>query len=344
VIISLASGFFPSEYPNWETSTYWIIGVITTLLFFGSVLLHELGHSVIALNQGVPVINITLFIFGGVAQIGREPESPGTEFKIAISGPLTSLLLAGIFSLIGRIFIFIPTISAVTLYLSRINLILAVFNTIPGFPLDGGRVLRAFFWKVGGSFRAATTWASYIGQGIAILFLGYGIYQMFTGNILNGLWLVFIGWFMINAANEGHKQVMVRETLTNITANHLMTQDCPKVSGEISIADLIEDYVIEDGNRCFFIIEDGHIEGMLTLHNIKKVKQEEWNTLPVNKVMTPLEDLITAPPDENAWTLLRRMDEADVNQIPVIESGQMIGLVTRKILLHYVRNSSETRI
>ena len=344
VIISLASGYFPSEYPNWEASTYWIIGVITTLLFFGSVLLHELGHSVIALNQGVPVLNITLFIFGGVAQIGREPESPGTEFKIAIAGPLTSLLLAGLFTLIGRIFGFLPTISAVALYLSRINLILAVFNTIPGFPLDGGRVLRAFFWKVGGSFRAATTWASYIGQGIAILFLGYGIYQMFTGNILNGLWLVFIGWFMINAANEGHKQVMVRETLTNITANHLMTQECPKVSGEISIADLINDYVIEDGNRCFFIIEDGHIEGMLTLHNIKKVKQEEWNTLPVKKVMTPLDDLITAPPDENAWTLLRRMDEADVNQIPVIESGQMIGLVTRKILLHYVRNSSETRI
>jgi len=344
VIISLASGYFPSEYPNWEASTYWIIGVITTLLFFGSVLLHELGHSVIALNQGVPVLNITLFIFGGVAQIGREPESPDTEFKIAIAGPLTSLILAGLFTLIGRIFSFLPIISAVALYLSRINLILAVFNTIPGFPLDGGRVLRAFFWKVGGSFRAATTWASYIGQGIAILFLGYGIYQMFTGNILNGLWLAFIGWFMINAANEGHKQVMVRETLINITANHLMTQDCPKVSGEISIADLIDDYVIEDGNRCFFIIEDGLIEGMLTLHNIKKVKQEEWNTLPVKKVMTPLDDLITAPPDENAWTLLRKMDEADVNQIPVIESGQMIGLVTRKILLHYVRNSSETRI
>jgi len=345
VIISLASGYFPSEYPNWEVSTYWIIGVITTLFFFLSVILHELGHSVIALNQGVPVVNITLFIFGGVAQIGREPESPGSEFKIAIAGPFTSLLLAGIFALIGRIFDFLPTISAVTLYLSRINLILAVFNTIPGFPLDGGRVLRAFFWKVSGRFRTATTWASYIGQGIAILFLGYGLYQMFTGNILNGLWLVFIGWFMINAANEGHKQAMVRETLINITANHLMTQDCPTVSGEISIADLIDDYVIEDGNRCFFIIlENGHIEGMLTLHNIKKVEQEKWDTLLVKNIMTPLDDLITAPPDENAWILLRKMDEADINQIPVIESGQMIGLVTRKNLLHYLRNCSDTRI
>ncbi len=344
VIISLASGYFPSEYPYWEVSTYWIIGVITTLLFFVSVLLHELGHSVIALNQGVPVINITLFVFGGVAQIGREPESPGTEFKIAIAGPLTSLLLAGFFTLIGRIFGFLPTISAVALYLSRINLILAVFNTIPGFPLDGGRVLRAFFWKASGSFRVATTWASYIGQGIAILFIGYGIYQMFTGNILNGLWLVFIGWFMINAANEGHKQVMVRETLINITANHLMTQDCPTVSGEISISDLIDNYVIEERDHCFFIIENGHIEGMLTLHNIKKVKQEKWDTLPVKKIMTPLDDLITASPDENAWILLRRMDEADVNQIPVIEAGQMIGLVTRKNLLHYLQNCSETRI
>ena len=344
VIISLANGYFPSEYPNWEISTYWIIGVITTLLFFVSVLLHELGHSVIALNQGVPVLNITLFIFGGVAQIGSEPESPGAEFKIAIAGPLTSLLLAGVFTLIGIIFGYLPTISAVALYLSRINLILAVFNIIPGYPLDGGRILRAFFWKVSGSFRSSTTWASYIGQGIAILFLVYGIYQMFTGNLLNGLWLVFIGWFMINAANEGHKQVMVRETLINITAEHLMTQDCPIVSGEISIADLIDDYVIEDGNRCFFIIENGHIEGMLTLHNIKKVKQVNWNTFLVKNIMTPLDDLITAPPDENAWSLLRRMDEGDINQIPVLASGQMIGLVTRKNLLHYVRNCSETRI
>jgi Zn-dependent protease/CBS domain-containing protein len=344
VIISLANGYFPSEYPNWEVTTYWITGVITTLLFFVSVLLHELGHSVIAHTQGMSVRNITLFIFGGVAQIGSEPESPGAEFKIAIAGPLTSIILAGIFTLIGKIFGYLPTISAVALYLSRINLILAVFNTIPGYPLDGGRILRAFFWKVSGSYLSSTTWASYIGQGIAVLFLAFGIYQMFTGSILNGLWLVFIGWFMINAANEGHKQVMVRETLINITAEQLMTTDCPMVSGETSIADLIDNYVIENGNRCFFILNNGHIEGMLTLHNIKKVKQANWSTTQINAIMIPVDALITAPPDENAWTLLRRMDEGDVNQIPVIASGQMIGLVTRKNLLHYMRNCSETRI
>ena len=344
VIISLANGYFPSEYPNWEVTTYWITGVVTTLLFFVSVLLHELGHSVIAHTQGMTVRNITLFIFGGVAQIGSEPESPGAEFKIAIAGPLASIILAGLFTLIGMIFGNLPTISAVALYLSRINLILAVFNTIPGYPLDGGRILRAFFWNVSGSFLSSTTWASYIGQGIAILFLAYGVYQMFIGNILNGLWLVFIGWFMINAANEGHKQVMVRETMINITAEQLMTKDCAMVSGETSIADLIDNYVINNGNRCFFILNNSNIEGMLTLQNIKKVKQANWSTIQVNRIMTPIDALITAPPEENAWTLIRRMDEADINQIPVIASGQLIGLVTRKNLLHYVRNFSEIQI
>jgi Zn-dependent protease/predicted transcriptional regulator len=344
VIISLASGYFPSEYPDWEVSTYWIIGVITTLLFFISVLLHEFGHSIIALKQGVPVVSITLFIFGGVAQIGREPDTPGEEFKIAIAGPLSSIFLAGMFILIGRVFVLIPTISAAALYLSRINFFLAVFNLIPGFPLDGGRILRAIFWKFGGNFRNATTWASYIGQGVALIFLVYGVYQIFIGNILNGLWLAFIGWFLINAANEGHKQVMIRETLINVHAVDLMIQDCPQISGEISIRQFIDEYVIDDGNQCYFVKSYGRIEGLLTLHNIKKVKQDKWNTLSVKHVMTHLDNLVTIQPDENAWMLLRKMDEANLNQIPVVESGRMIGLVSRKSLFHYVRNCSETRI
>jgi Zn-dependent protease/predicted transcriptional regulator len=344
VIISLAIGYFPSEYPNWEVSTYWTVGVFTTLLFFSSVLLHEFAHSIIAIKQGVPVISITLFIFGGVAQIGHDPDTPGTEFKIAIAGPLSSLFLAGIFFIIGRLFIVLPTISAAALYLSRINFFLAGFNLIPGFPLDGGRVLRAIFWKFGGNFRIATTWAFYIGQVVAIIFLVFGVYQMFTGNVLNGLWIAFIGWFLINAANDGQKQVMVRETLINVTASELMTQDCPKISEEISIRQLLDEYVVGAGYRCFFVTTNGQIEGMLTLTNIKEVKRNHWNTLPVKDVMTPLDNLVSTHPDEDAWMLLRKMDEADVNQIPVVDSGQAIGLVTRKSLLHYVRNCSETRI
>ena len=185
--------------------------MITAILFFASVLIHELGHSVVALRKGVPVRSITLFIFGGVAQIGGEPPTARAEFRIAIAGPLTSLGLAGIFGLLKLAGAFNPVLAAPVTYLGRINLMLALFNLIPGFPLDGGRMLRAVLWGLGGSLRQATRWASAIGQGVAFLFILFGVWQMFLGDFLNGLWIAFIGWFLNNAAESSYRQVVLRD-------------------------------------------------------------------------------------------------------------------------------------
>ena len=203
---SLAAGYFPQEYPGWGRITYWVVGLVTSLLFFTSVLLHELGHSMIALQEKVPVNSITLFIFGGVAHIGHEPETPRAEFRIVFAGPLTSLLLAAIFGLISQVSSLGPQITGGALYLARINVILALFNLIPGFPLDGGRILRAILWHFNHDFQKATRWAANTGLTIALLFVAGGVVAMLTGNLISGLWIGFIGWYLSIAAQEGYRQ------------------------------------------------------------------------------------------------------------------------------------------
>ncbi|MFN2184055.1 MAG: site-2 protease family protein, partial [Anaerolineae bacterium] len=197
---SLAVGYFPQANPGWSSLTYWLVSASAALLFFASVLLHELGHSVLALREGVPVKSITLFIFGGVAEIGREPPTAGAEFRIAIAGPLTSLGLAAIFGGLGALLADYATVAAPLAYLGWINLLLAAFNMIPGFPLDGGRVLRAILWQLNGSLVTSTRWASRAGQAISFGFIGLGALQFFAGAFTNGLWLAFIGWYLNGAA------------------------------------------------------------------------------------------------------------------------------------------------
>ena len=209
---TLASGYFPQEYPGWQAATYWLVGAVTAALFFASVLIHELAHSVLALREKVPVKSITLFIFGGVAQIGSEPPTAGAEFRIAIAGPVSSLGLAAIFGGLGAALGDSAVLAAPLAYLGRINLMLAVFNMIPGFPLDGGRVLRAALWALGGNFQNATKWASRAGRAVAYGFILVGVGQVLLGGgLLNGLWIVFIGWFLNNAAESSYQQVVLRD-------------------------------------------------------------------------------------------------------------------------------------
>ncbi len=213
---SLASGYFPQEYPGWTTVNYWLVAGVTAFLFFASVLLHELGHAVLALNEGVPVQSITLFIFGGVAHIGKEPDTPGAEFRIVAAGPFTSLLLAGLFYIGNRMAVsalgfavfgpLAPLVSAASLYLSEINIILAVFNLIPGFPLDGGRLLRAVLWRLLEDFRRATRWATTAGYGVSALFVLAGLAFMALGNLVGGLWVVFIGGYLGTVARGARQQ------------------------------------------------------------------------------------------------------------------------------------------
>jgi len=338
---SLAGGYFPQEYPGWAATTYWLIGAITAVIFFASVLFHELGHSIVALRERVPVRSITLFIFGGVAQIGREPSTAGAEFRIAIAGPLASLILAGSFGLLGRV---IPEASALAAsfnYLGRINLVLAAFNMIPGFPLDGGRVLRALLWGLGGSFRSATRWASRAGQLVAFAFILLGVSQVFFGNLLNGLWIGFIGWFLNNAAESSYQQVVLRETLAGVKARSVMTAQCTTVPRDLRLDRLVEDHVLGAGQRCFFVAEGDHLQGLITLHNLRGVAPAQRNMLTAHQVMTPADVLFRVHPHDDVLTVLQRMDEADVNQVPVTDNGHLLGVITRENVLHHIRLRSE---
>ncbi|MBC7076736.1 MAG: site-2 protease family protein [Synergistales bacterium] len=249
---SLAAGYFPVEYPALPVVAYWMLGAVTSLLFFASVLIHELGHSVVALRNQIPVHRITLFIFGGVAQISREPSDASTEFRVAIAGPLSSLGLAAGFAGLWRLDRAIPYLAAPSVWLMRINLLLAFFNLIPGFPLDGGRILRAVIWHFTGNFYRATQVAVFTGQLTAFGFIGLGVFTMLTGNWINGLWLAFIGWFLQNAAAASYAQTNVQQSLRDVTVAQAMTRDCPLVPTHISLQQLVEEHVLAGGRRCFF--------------------------------------------------------------------------------------------
>lgn len=340
VTISLARGYFPREYPGWGPETYWVVAAITAALFFASVLIHELGHSIVARREGLPVHGITLFVFGGIAQIGREPSSAFSELRIAIAGPLTSLALAGAFRVLGLLEIVHPVLGAPGIYLSRINALLALFNLIPGFPLDGGRVLRAMLWHLGRDFRQATFWAASVGRGVALLLIGWGVVRTLSGD-LGGLWIAFIGWFLENAAESSYQHVAVRDLLSGVRVRDLMTSECPTVPGALPLERFVDEHVLRAGRRCVVVTNGTDLLGLVTLHNIKTVQREEWASRTVADIMTPIEGLQRVHPNDNVLTVLQRMDEADVHQVPVTDNGQLVGLFTREHLIRYIRARTE---
>ncbi len=342
---TLAAGYFPQEYPGWDPAVYWPTGIITALLFFASVLIHELGHSVLALREKVPVRSITLFIFGGVAQIGREPPTAGAEFRIAVAGPLSSLGLAAVFGGLGAALGDNVALAAMLAYLGRINLLLAAFNMVPGFPLDGGRVLRAALWSLRGSFRQATRWASWAGRAVAYLFILFGVGQILLGGgFLNGLWIALIGWFLNNAAESSYQQVLLRDALSGVKARSVMTQQCQVVSSTLGLNQLVEDHILAGGQRCFFVADNGDMQGLVTLHNVRQVPRELRDSLTASQIMTRLDGALRVGPDEDVWTVLQRMDEADVNQVPIMDNGSFLGMITRENLLHDIRIRAELEI
>lgn len=341
---SLAGGYFPQQYPRWATTTYWVVGAVTAVLFFASVVLHELGHSIVAIREKVPVRDITLFIFGGVAQIGNEPETPSAEFRIAIAGPLTSLVVVGLSGLLSLGVAGAAPLAASFSYLARINLTLALFNLIPGFPLDGGRVLRAILWKMGGRLRTATRWATWVGRGVAYLFILLGVGQMFRGSFLDGLWIVFIGWFLNNAAESSYQQVAMKEMLAGVTVGDVAAQQCIAVPSDLRLDRLVGDLVLGAGLRCFFVTDNGRVKGLITLDNIRAVSRDLHGELTASQVMTPVDALVQADSGEDVLTLLQRMNEANASQAPVIVNGHPLGLFSRESLLRHIRLRNELGI
>ena len=326
---------FASEHPHWTTVEHYTVAIATSLLFFASIFLHELAHSFVALAKGIHVRSITLFAFGGVAQIGREPDRPLTEFQIAVAGPIASALLAVGFwlvsSLAGDQF---EHVAALGGWLASINLMLAIFNLVPGFPLDGGRILRAVLWHGTGSFSKATRIAAGSGQIIGYGLIVGGIWTgLVTGNWFSGLWLAFIGWFLRNAAQESVLQMSVRSALGGLVAEDIMARDCPTVPGQLSLADLVQEHFLRMGRRCFLVSRNGRLEGLITLHQVKAIPQERWNDSVVAQAMTPIDRLRAVAPETPITEVLRVMEQHDVNQVPVTQDGRLLGMITRDHLL-----------
>ena len=325
---------FASEHPQWTLVEHYAVGILTSVLFFVSILLHELAHSFVALAKGIPVRSVTLFVFGGVAQIGREPDRPMTEFQIAIAGPVASALLAlgfGVMAyLSGDQF---ERLSALADWLSSINLMLAAFNLVPGFPLDGGRIFRAALWHMTGSLTKATRIAAGTGQGIGYVLIFFGIVTGFTANWFSGLWLAFIGWFLMNAAQESVVQVSVRSALSGSVAEDVMSRDCAVVPVRMALAELVREHILKTGQRCFIVAEGNRLEGLVTLHQIKAVPQERWAQVSVGEAMTPVSQLRTVAPNQPLLDVLQILETRDINQVPVVAGDRLLGMITRDHLL-----------
>jgi Zn-dependent protease len=338
---SLSTGYLPGEYPNLGVAAYVSLGVFTSLLFFGSVLAHELGHAFLALRNSIPVRGITLFIFGGVAQIEKEPTTPGAEFRIAIAGPLVSLALAVFFFLLWLLDQAIPYLAAPSIWLARINLILATFNMIPGFPLDGGRVLRAIIWKVTGDVHRATRVASFTGQFVAFGFIGLGLLTIFQGNFLNGLWLAFIGWFLQNAAATSYAQSSLQRSIRGVRVEQVMQREFPRIPSLVSLQQLVNESILTGGQRAFFVTDNGHPLGVITLKDITQVPQRQWPFITTGQAMVPLARLVNVSPGTELLAALQSMDNAQIAQVPVVHQDELVGMLSREDILHYLRTRAE---
>lgn len=334
---SLAAGFFPLAVPGLATGLYWLLGLLTSLLFFASVLAHELGHTYLAQRNGVPVRAITLFFFGGVAEITREPKSAGEEFRIAIAGPLVSVGLSAFFGAIYLLTQDNPLLATSSLWLARINLILAAFNMIPGFPLDGGRVLRALVWRLMDDGYRATRLASRIGQLVAAGFIGVGVFTALTGGLFNGLWLAFIGLFLNSAATGSRQQAEMRRVLSGITAGQLASRSTPRVLGRTPLAQLVDPFALSQGQRVFLVEDYDNVRGMFTLSDVAQVPASSWTFTTAQEIMIPRERLSSVRLDEPVTAALELMEEQGVAQVPVVESDAIVGVLSREQVLNYVR-------
>ncbi|HEX4545639.1 MAG TPA: site-2 protease family protein [Candidatus Acidoferrum sp.] len=350
---------FGQVHPRWSTTEDWLVGLLTSLLFFGSVLFHELSHSAVAQHYKIRVVSITLFIFGGVARIGQEPSKAIQEFNIAIAGPLASFFLYGVFLGLSSIFPNSEMLGALAGWLAFINLRLALFNLIPGFPLDGGRIFRAIVWGSTKNYVRATRLAGASGKLVAYAMIligawaafhpdftiGVGAKTILYGGFTSGIWLAFIGWFLLNAAQESVAQVAIREALAGLSASDVMSHEVPTVAGHLTL----EEYggeVLRTGRRCHMVVNDDRLVGMMNVHTLNSVRREEWVHNSVQAAMIPREKILWASPHEPLLKLLERLLSADINQMPVVSGSadgdtHIVGMVTRDSILRVMQTRSE---
>lgn len=341
VTLSLAAHFTVTQ-PDWPAPTRWAGALLTAILFFASVVAHELSHSVVALRFGVPVRAITLFLFGGVSQLESEARRPSHEFWIAAVGPLSSVVIAGLFWLVAQATGGPATFTgAVAAWLATINVALALFNLLPAFPLDGGRVLRGLVWWRTGDQRKATHVAATGGRILAMLMILGGIWLFFAGGAFGGLWIAFIGWFLYDAARAGEAQVEMRHALRGVTAADLMSGDWPEVPPDLPLERFVSDHLLKTGRRCFVVEDEGRVLGLVTAADLKAVDRERWPEMRVADAMRPLDDLRWVEPYTGADRVLEIMGRDEVNQLPVLANGRLQGIVSREHLIRMLTTRME---
>lgn len=357
VTFNLGAGLVPRWHPDWSAVATWSLAVGAAVLFFASLLAHELAHAFVARALGVPVNRVTLFLFGGLAHMEREPPSPRAEFLIAAVGPLTSFGL-GALALAGGAFLAGPTLVAaagegpeaafaamqglgplatILLWVGPVNLVLGVFNLVPGFPLDGGRVLRAILWGVTDDLVKATRWASNAGRAVAWGLMGLGVLNLFGGAFASGLWLMVIGWFLNNAARSSYQQVLVKQALEAVPVARLMRTRLDTVSPDVSIDELVRDHVLTGDQHAFPVEQGGVLQGLVCIHDLRKVPQAQWAHTPVGAVMTPYDTLETLTPKADAEQALEKLARREVEQLPVVDDeAHLLGLVRRQDLVRWL--------
>jgi Zn-dependent protease/CBS domain-containing protein len=345
ITLSLADQFH-HQTPQWGEPLVWVAATITGLLFFAALLLHELAHSVVAKSRGLRVRAITLFALGGVSQIESESPDAKTEFWIAIAGPLASVVIGIIFLFLARLSSWVPgteastPVGAVLHWLGYINVALAGFNMIPGYPLDGGRVLRAVIWWITGDLFRSTRLASQVGQAVAFIFILFGVYQFFKFGI-GGLWLAFIGWFLLDAARSSYMQLELTEALRGKRVADVMERNCSTVEAHLSLEDFVNQYLLRTGSRCFVVVQNNAVVGLITPNEIKRVPRDQWPQTSVQSVMRPLRDLRVVAPDTPAVKALEMMTRDDLNQLPVLSDGQLQGVFSRGQVLRLLQAYAE---
>jgi Zn-dependent protease/CBS domain-containing protein len=340
---TLAEAYFPAYY-KWSTTAYWITGVIASLLIFVSVLLHELAHSLVANARGIPVHSITLFILGGVSNMEEEPQKPASEFIMAIVGPGTSLLLAAIFWGLTRL----PgdktvPLAAIISYMAYINLLLGAFNLLPGFPLDGGRVLRSIIWGSTGSLSRATDIAGRVGQLFGWLFIGVGVFFLVQGDIFNGLWIAFVGWFLNSAADASRKEITLRERLSHFKVRELMNVNIETIRPETTVSEMVMNVFRRQPGRAVPVCRDDRLVGIVTITDVKKIPQDQWGATPVERIMTT-SPLYTVVPEDNLNTAMQLIAHHDINQVLIKENEKCAGLLSRADIIRFIQMSHELGI
>ncbi len=357
VVWNLGVGLFPAQHPDWGPRMVWSVAILAAIVFFASVLAHELAHALVGRRLGVPIEGITLFLFGGIARLGGEPRSARAELLMTIVGPLTSLAIGLGATALGvwaadpgqdgegaaAMFRAAGPIATLLLWLGPVNVFLAIFNLLPGFPLDGGRVLRAALWHATGSFDRATRWAAGIGRGVALVFVFAGMSMLFGhrlpvvgGGAVQGLWLLFIGWFLYTAAVQSYEQTLVRVSLGGVDVARLMRRDVVTVPPDLPHGALAERFLAAGEARCLPVARGETLLGLVCLPDLKRVPRAEWSLRRVGDIMTPAAALATVSPGEPVAEAQRLLAARDVDQVPVVEEGRLRGMLRRADVLRFI--------